>query len=83
LERVVEAPRGDELVVRALLHDLAARHHEDLGAGPGKRAMGLGTRWDVQFPQQAAGQKWTPAMMDYFYATYTNIIAFSPTDTMP
>jgi hypothetical protein len=44
---------------------------------------GAVTRWDFQFPQQAAGQAWTPALVDYLYTAYTNIIAFSPTDTMP
>ena len=53
------------------------------GGGPGKRAMGQVKKWDFQFPQQAAGQDWTPAILDYLFAAYTNIIAFSPTDTMP
>jgi hypothetical protein len=26
---------------------------------------------------------WTPALPDYLFTAYTNIIAFSPTDTMP
>ena len=53
------------------------------GGGPRRRATGQVTVWDFQFPQQAASQKWTPALPDYLYAAYTNIIAFSPTDTMP
>ena len=53
------------------------------GGGPRARAEGAVARWDFQFPQQAAGQAWTPAILDYLYTAYTNIIAFSPTDTMP
>jgi hypothetical protein len=53
------------------------------GGGPRRRATGRVERWDFQFPQQAAGQHWTPTMIDYLFTAYTNIIAFSPTDTMP
>jgi len=53
------------------------------GGGPRKRVLGLATRWDFQFPQQAGGHDWTPSMLDYLFTAYTNIIAFSPTDTMP
>jgi hypothetical protein len=53
------------------------------GSGPKNRAGGSVVTWDFQFPQQAAGEKWTPAIVDYLYTAYTNIIAFSPTDTMP
>lgn len=53
------------------------------GGGPKVRASGAVARWDFQFPQQAAGQEWTPVIIDYLYTAYTNIIAFSPTDTMP
>ena len=53
------------------------------GGGPRKRALGLSRSWDFQFPQQASGQDWTPTMIDYLFTAYTNIIAFSPTDTMP
>jgi hypothetical protein len=27
--------------------------------------------------------QWKPGLLDYLYTAYTNIIAFSPTDTMP
>ncbi len=53
------------------------------GGGPKTRATGDVTDWDFQFPQQAAGMKWSPALPDYLFTAYTNIIAFSPTDTMP
>ncbi len=26
---------------------------------------------------------WTPGFIDYFYVSFTNATAFSPTDTMP
>ena len=53
------------------------------GGGPRVRLAGEVTRWDFQYPQQASGQTWAPTMIDYFFTAYTNIIAFSPTDTMP
>jgi hypothetical protein len=53
------------------------------GGGPFQRAEGHGADWDFQFPQQASGQTWTPTLPDYLFTAYTNIIAFSPTDTMP
>jgi hypothetical protein len=30
-----------------------------------------------------APQGWTPRLIDYLYASFTNATAFSPTDTMP
>lgn len=54
------------------------------GGGPVVRADDEVTRWDFQFPQQASDMKdWIPGLADYLYAAYTNIFAFSPTDTMP
>jgi hypothetical protein len=53
------------------------------GGGPTVRAAGEVSDWDFQFPQQAAGMKWSPTLPDYLFTAYTNIIAFSPTDTMP
>lgn len=53
------------------------------GGGPRRRALGQASHWDFEFPQQATGQDWTPTMIDYLFTAYTNIIAFSPTDTMP
>jgi hypothetical protein len=54
------------------------------GGGPRVRAMGEVEEWDFQYPQQASGHPdWTPRLPDYFYTAYTNVIAFSPTDTMP
>ncbi|MBK6763798.1 MAG: hypothetical protein IPG68_11265 [Micrococcales bacterium] len=53
------------------------------GGGPQARAHGEAKDLDFQFPQQAAGMTWTPLLPDYLFTAYTNIIAFSPTDTMP
>jgi hypothetical protein len=57
------------------------------GGGPGKRVtVGIRER-DFYFPQQSdptqfAGT-WSPSFLDYFYVSYTNSAAFSPTDAMP
>ena len=55
------------------------------GGGPERRAAGTVTRPDFLFPQQgmATDQHWQPQLVDYLFTAYTNIIAFSPTDTMP
>lgn len=41
---------------------------------------------DFRFPQQEdaeTGRAWDPAFFDYAYFSLTNMMAFSPTDTMP
>jgi len=42
---------------------------------------------DFQFPQmenpQLASPGWRPQLVDYLYVSFTNSIAFSPTDAMP
>jgi hypothetical protein len=42
---------------------------------------------DFQFPQmenpQLAAPHWQPELIDYLYVSFTNSIAFSPTDAMP
>jgi hypothetical protein len=42
---------------------------------------------DFQFPQmenpQLAAPGWQPELLDYLYISFTNSIAFSPTDAMP
>lgn len=54
------------------------------GGGPGRRSDGTVTLPDFLFPQQGQGQtEWRPGLIDYLFTAYTNIIAFSPTDTMP
>ena len=53
--------------------------------GPVARMAGRATAKDFLFPQQTMDdmQSWQPALLDYLFTAYTNIIAFSPTDTMP
>lgn len=54
------------------------------GGGPGRRQAGAVTAPDFLFPQQGQGlHEWRPGLIDYLFTAYTNIIAFSPTDTMP
>jgi hypothetical protein len=42
---------------------------------------------DFQFPQmenpQLAAPRWQPELVDYVYVSFTNSLAFSPTDAMP
>lgn len=41
---------------------------------------------DFRFPQngdKGRGASWRPAYLDYLYVSLTNMMAFSPTDTMP
>jgi hypothetical protein len=58
----------------------------DLG-GPAGRAVDPMPYPDFQFPQtvtpELAAPNWRPRFLDYLYLAYTNIVAFSPTDTMP
>jgi hypothetical protein len=55
--------------------------------GPVKRLTGTGGLPDFQFPQmenpQLARPGWQPHWIDYLYVSFTNSIAFSPTDAMP
>jgi uncharacterized membrane protein len=58
------------------------------GGGPDGRAAGSDVRYrDFQFPQLAEPEKappgWQPRFADYLYVAYTNVVAFSPTDTLP
>ena len=56
--------------------------------GPLARRVRSGHERDLMFPQQQ-GQyhdsqaSWQPTPGDYVYTAYTNVFAFSPTDTMP
>ena len=42
---------------------------------------------DFLFPQMvgnfATSKDWTPGFIDYFFVSFTNATAFSPTDAMP
>lgn len=56
--------------------------------GPVARALTEEPRKpDFQFPQdenpQLAREGWAPRLLDYFYVSLTNAMAFSPTDAMP
>ncbi|KAA0024289.1 hypothetical protein [Antrihabitans cavernicola] len=55
--------------------------------GPFARAAGKQIYPDFMFPQMAnpelAKPNWTPTFVDYLYVSITNVVAFSPTDTMP
>jgi len=53
-------------------------------ADPAIKAAGGRESSDFLFPQQALpGSTWEPRLMDYVYVAFTNLLAFSPTDTMP
>lgn len=55
--------------------------------GPIARELGTPSRPDFLFPQMLGesdeNPDWTPGFLDYFYVSFTNATAFSPTDTMP
>ena len=55
--------------------------------GPVRRLRPNPPAPDFQFPQmenpQLAAPGWQPELVDYLYVSYTNSIAFSPTDAMP
>ena len=53
--------------------------------GPLARLGGQARPKDFLFPQQGMDgmEGWQPSLLDYLFTAYTNIIAFSPTDTMP
>jgi len=55
--------------------------------GPAERLRPDPPLPDFQFPQmenpQLARPGWRPELLDYLYVSFTNSIAFSPTDAMP
>jgi hypothetical protein len=55
--------------------------------GPFARCGAVKRHPDFMFPQMAnpelAPPNWRPRFLDYFYFAVTNVMAFSPTDTMP
>ena len=58
------------------------------GGGPALRHFrNSNRRVDFQFPQTGSNipgyEEWTPGFIDYFFISFTNATAFSPTDTMP
>lgn len=57
------------------------------GGGPAGRVRDPAPYPDFQFPQTStpglADPRWRPQFADHLYVAFTNVIAFSPTDTMP
>lgn len=57
------------------------------GGGPAGRAATPAPYPDFQFPQTVttglAAPGWRPRFPDHLYVAFTNLVAFSPTDTMP
>ena len=55
--------------------------------GPVARAAGSQPYPDFVFPQmtnpELAPADWEPGFVDYLYVSFTNAMAFSPTDVMP
>lgn len=57
--------------------------------GPAMRGLVAAGTADFLFPQMMGTypsgdtKNWTPGFIDYFYLSFTNATAFSPTDTMP
>jgi len=55
--------------------------------GPFARAAATRPHPDFLFPQMTspdvAPKDWRPQFVDYLYVSFTNVVAFSPTDTMP
>jgi hypothetical protein len=55
--------------------------------GPFARRTGERPYPDFMFPQmgnpKVAKPDWRPTFLDYLYVSITNVMAFSPTDTMP
>jgi hypothetical protein len=57
------------------------------GGGPDGRVAHTRPYPDFQFPQTPteglAPPDWQPRFPDYLYVAFTNVVAFSPTDTLP
>jgi hypothetical protein len=55
--------------------------------GPASRGLSKSAAPDFLFPQMLGegdgDPGWSPGFIDYFYVSFTNATAFSPTDTMP
>lgn len=55
--------------------------------GPVARGQGMRAFPDFLFPQMQASalvsREWEPTFLDYLYVSFTNVTAFSPTDTLP
>jgi uncharacterized membrane protein len=55
--------------------------------GPVQRAIGSRAYPDFLFPQMESAEfvpdHWEPKFIDYLYLSFTNAVAFSPTDVLP
>jgi hypothetical protein len=55
--------------------------------GPAQRVQVVHRAPDFLFPQMdspsSTSKDWSPTFLDYLYTSFTNVTAFSPTDTMP
>jgi len=49
--------------------------------GPARRSTS--SHVEFRFPQDGLERDWDPRFFDYFYVSFTNATAFSPTDAMP
>ena len=72
---------GGQLVLKGDVGDLGTVHPADARVEPHPPPP------DFRFPQQEGPEPgkaiWRPLLFDYIYVSFTNSIAFSPTDTMP
>ena len=57
----------------------------DKGGPVARRVEGIrdDAQQDFRFPQQEDGSSWNPVFFDYAFFSLSNMMAFSPTDTMP
>ena len=87
------APTVDRLLIAAVLILFAnvvtfgLLYWQLDGGGPAGRIAVPAQFPDFQFPQTGtpglAAADWRPHFGDYLYVAFTNVVAFSPTDTMP
>ena len=75
------------LVLLANVVDFALLYWQLDGGGPAGRVAESPPFPDFQFPQTGteglAAPGWRPRFGDHLYLAFTNIVAFSPTDTLP
>ena len=76
------------LVLLANLVTFALLYWQLDGGGPANRVEATRSQYpDFQFPQMVAPEiappNWRPRYPDFLYLAYTNVVAFSPTDTIP
>lgn len=78
---------GAGIVVATNVVTFALLYWQIDGGGPGGRLAHARPYPDFQFPQTQtdglAPPGWQPRFPDYLYLAFTNVVAFSPTDTLP